>query len=119
MFAQVEGWLEHEVIARELADECYRMAKRCFEDGDIKNGQKARFEVVAEKAQKALAEMAKRVTVHPFCTPKGVKKDGWKFHGLYDDNLPAEEDGQSGCHFRCFVVDGCFDDVVLIVATSI
>ncbi|MEM2236258.1 MAG: hypothetical protein QXE40_04030 [Nitrososphaerota archaeon] len=71
-FAQVESWLDHDVVSRELAEECYAMAKRCFEDGDIKNGQKflelvvkffklsqkAKFEVLAEEAQKALAKIA-------------------------------------------------------------
>ncbi|MCS7135484.1 MAG: hypothetical protein RMJ14_01850 [Nitrososphaerota archaeon] len=78
-FAQVESWLDHDLVARELAEECYSMARRCFEEGDIKNGQKflelvikffklsqkARFEIMAEEAQKALAKIATKNDAPP------------------------------------------------------
>ena len=83
-FAHVESWLDHDTIARELAEECYEMARRCFEDGDIKGGQKflelvvkffklsqkAKFEIVAEEAQKALAKIAAKDDVTSLLHPK-------------------------------------------------
>jgi len=82
--AHVESWLDHDTIARELAEECYEMAKRCFEDGDIKGGQKflelvvkffklsqkAKFEIVAEEAQRALAKIAAKDDVTSLLHPK-------------------------------------------------
>ncbi|MEM2909814.1 MAG: hypothetical protein QXO01_01930 [Nitrososphaerota archaeon] len=84
-FVHVVSWLDHDAVARELAEECYEMARHCFEDGDMKNGQKflelvvrffklsqkARFEVVAEEAQKALAKIAAKGDEVPLMRSEG------------------------------------------------
>jgi|GEM_PF-1448215 hypothetical protein len=97
-FAHVESWLDHDAVARELAEECYEMARRCFEDGDVKDGQKflelvvkffklsqkAKFERVAEEAQKALAKIATKDGATSFLLPEGNE--------AHEDRKPSTEE---------------------------
>lgn len=67
----LSSWMDQDAICESLANEMYRMAKRCFETGDVKHGQRfidlmvkflrlsyiARKERMIEEAQKLLHEL--------------------------------------------------------------